>query len=936
MPHPKRPGAFQDGGELAWIVWAVLSIFDPDEQTVHNSTALPVTTLARNLTNSTVLFTTLATNLTNSTSPVPSLATNTTVPVVFWPHNPTFPPTSLPCVPVTSPFAPFWDIFQQILATIIVSWLIPFVIRFFVDVVFVFFEPARTPTPPPTDSDRPGLLQAQNELRNELDAAKTQLTSTTDELQQTKIGLERADRELTDVKQQLLGQQSFGEEQRSRAEERGRALAASDERAQELSKANAKLSDVTKSASDNALAAKMRLREKVARHDTMATALVKEQQRGEQLERTATTHQGQARKWRQKAEEAENQIAELQSQLDVTAMQPSEVPDTFQPSTFLKDQLAEAIAARDSTGEELVAAEEQVKQLQQSQADLQDQLDQAAVAKAETEAKADALKTDKQAAEATAQSLQGRVQELEKSTSLGEEAREDVEAKLTSSQKKLADAESTVTSLQGQLGEASDVKATSESRLALADEEKSQLVVAKEKAERQRAAVSRELELAAAARKTEREKLEQEKEAALQRAAEEKRALESAKKSTDDELKAAKQELSEANAKIAELAAYKQAQEAMFASLSVTLAQVPTGDTEGQTQGTEGQAQGTEEQAQGIEGQTQGNDNVRGQGESWGQGNGDLFNDQLPPSSYDPLGPNDEPVPSNADDGSFDPAALNDLFNPASLNDEPLPPDFLSSFQGVGNDAPVGPSQAQDGFNFAEAPEPFQQGESELEKFLREWNAAHPASEQPAGPTFPSSDFTFTPPPTVPTSTVPQQEQGQPQQGGPTFPSSSFTFTPPSTVPPSTVPQQGGPSLPSFSFSFNPPSTVPTPTVAEQQGQPPQGGPIFGGINSDSAPSSTPFSADLSFFSTNAHPSTIFTGQAPPRAAGPSQDYHREITDADWAEGFAAFQRQQEASGSGNAANPPGGAEHDAGSENNPENETGDGGDGSSSESEEL
>ena len=779
--------------------------------------------------------------------------------------------------------------FQNILAIIIVSWLIPLVIRFFVDVVFAFFEPARPPTPPPTDSDRPGLLQAQNELRNQRDAAQTQLT---------------------DVKQQLLGQQSFGEEQRSRAEERGRALAASEERAQELSKANAKLSDVTKSASDNALASRMRLREKVARHDTMATALVKEQQRGEQLVKAATTHQGQARKWRKKAEEAEDKIAELQSQLDVTAMQPSEVPDTFQSPAHLKEQLAEAIAARDSTGEELAAAEEQVKQLQQSQADLQDQLDKAAVAKAETEAKADALESDKQAAEATAQSLQGRVQELEKSTSLGEKA---------------------------------------------AEEEKSQLVVANEKAERQRAAVSRELELAAAARKTEREELEREKEAALQKAAEEKRALEVAKESTDNELKAAKQELSEANQKIAELAAYKQAQEALFASLSVTLAKVPTGGTDGQTPGTEGQAeggegqaQGDEGQAQGTEGQTQGNDNAQGQGESWGQGDGDLFNDPLPPSSFDPFGPNDEPAPSNADDGSFN---LDALFDPASLNDEPLPPDFLSNFQGAGNDAPVGPSQAQDGFNFAEAPEPFQQGESELEKILREWHAAHPTSEQPAGPTVPSSSFTFTPPSTVPPSTVPQQQQGQPQQGGPIFPSSDFTFSPPSTVPPSTVPQQavgpqqGGPSLPSFSFTFNPPSTVPTPTVAEQQGQPPQGGPIFGGINSDSAPSSTPFSADLSFFSTNAHPSTIFTGQAPPRAAGPSQDYHIEITDADWAEGFAEFQQQQQASGSGNAANPPGGAEHDAGPENKPENETGDGGDGGdegdggdgfSTESEEL
>ena len=688
---------------------------------------------------------------------------------------------------------------------------------------------------------------------------------------------------------------------------------------QELRKANAKLSDVTKSASDNALAAKMRLREKVVRHDAMATALAKERQRREQLERTATTHQGQARKWRQKAEEAENQIAELQSQLDVTAMQPSEVPDTFQPSTVLKDRLAEAIAARDSTGEELAAAEEQVKQLQQSQADLQEHLDKTAVAKAETEAKADALKTDKQAAEATAQSLQGRVQELEKSTALSEKAREDVEAKLMSSQKKLADAEGTVTSLQGQLGEARSVKATSDSRLALAEEEKSQLVVAKETAERQRAVVGRELEVAAAARKTEREKLEREKEAALQQAAEEKRALESAKKSTDDELKAAQQELSEAKEKIAELAAWKQEQEALFASIAaVSLGPVPIGGTEGQAQG---------------------NDDAQGQGESWGQGDGDLFNDQPPPGLYDPFGPDDEPAPSNEDNGSFDPAALNDWFDPASLNGDPLPPDFLSSFHGAGNDAPVGPPQAQDGFNFAEAPKPLQQGESELEKVLREWNEAHPVSEQQAGPTLPSSDFTFTSPSTVPTSTVPPQQQGQPQQGGPIFPSSSFTFTAPSTVPPSTVPQQavepqqGGPSLPSFSFSFNPPSTVPTPTVAEQQGQPPAGGPIFGGITSDPAPSSTPFSADISFFSTNAHPSTIFTGQAPPRAAGPSENYHREITDADWAEGYAEFQRQQQASGSGNAANPPGGAEHDAGSENKPEDETGD---GSSTESEEL
>ena len=827
-------------------------------------------------------------------------------------------------MPVTSPFAPFWDIFQSILATVIVSWLIPYVIRFFVDVLFAFFEPARPPTSPPTDSDRHQLLQAQNELRNQRDAAETQLTSTTNELQRTKIGLERADRELTDVKQQLRGQQSFGEEQRSRAEERGSALAAAGERAQELQKANAKLSNATKSASDNALTAQMRLREKVARHDTMATALAKEQQRGEQLVKAATTHQDQARKWRQKAEKAKNKITELQSQLDVAAMQPNEVPDTFRPSTPLNGQLAEAIAARVSTEEQLGAAEEQVKQLQQSQADLQGQLDTTVAAKAESEAKADALKTDKQTAEATAQSLQERVQELEKSASVGEKGRADVEAKLTSSQEKLADAEGIVTSLRGELGEAGAVKATSESRLAHAEEEKSELVVAKEKAERQQAAVSRELELAATARKAEREKLEREKEAALQQAAEEKMALESAKKSTDDELRAAKQELSEAKEKIAELAAYKQEQEAIFASLAVRFATVPTGGTEGQTQGSEVQ--------------TQGNDNVQAQGQTWGQGDGDLFNHQVPPTAYDPLAPSNEPVPSNEGDASFDPAALNASFDPASLNDEPLPPDFLSNFHGTGSDEPAGPSQAGDGFNFAEAPVPLQQGESELEKILREYKEAHPAPEQQAGPTFPPSDFAFTAPPTVPTSTVLQQQQGQPQQGGPIFPSSPFTFTPPSTAPPSTVPQQaedpqqGGPSLPPFSFTFNPTPTVPTPTVAEQQGQPPQGGPIFGGINLDSAPSSTPFSADLSFFSTNAHPSTIFTGQAPPRVAGPSQDYHREITDADWAEGFAEFQRQQQNSGSGNATNPPGGAERDAGSENKP-NERGD---GSSTSSEEL
>lgn len=745
MSHPRRPGPFQDGGLLGWTVWAIFSFISPDEPTAPGNASLV--------------------GVLPTTSPVTNLATNFTTPVAenytSLPHNytslPTSFPTSLPCVPVGSPFAPFWDILNNILASVIVSWLIPLLISFSVDVLFAFLQPATPPTPPP------------NEHTNE-------------ELQDAKDRLERADQELASVKQELVGVQSFAEDQRTRAKERGSALAASDKRAQALSK--------------KARLAKKRFRENVAGHNSRAKALTREQERSGRLERAASTHQGQAGKWREKAEEADAKIQELQSKLDVAEMQPSEVPDTFRPSTILKDQLAEAVAARDSAVGKLAAAEEQAKQVQQSQADLQGQLDKAVAAKVYTETKANALnqrvaelatteqqsanslarekersaslESDKHAAKASAQSLQERVDELEKSASRGEEARADVEAQLTSSQQKLADAEGTATSVKAQLEEANAVKATSESQLMLAEKQKSALAAGKEEAER-------------------------EKDAALRRA-----------EDGDQELQAARQELEEAKGKIAELTAYKQQQEDAQAEAAAFL-------------------------------------------NSGGQAQGNVPSNDVG-GSYDPLAlPAD--FQANEDDGVFG------LADPFAFNDDPLPADFLADFGGVGDDAAAGPSEGQGEFNFAEPPEP--------------------AQAPQAGPSFPSSSFSFTPPSTVPTSTVPQPE---------------------------VQPQQGGRSFPSFSFNFTPPSTVPTSTVPQQQGQPPQGGPIFGGVNFPSAPSSTPFVPDLSFFSTDAHPSTVFTGQTQPQAAGPSDDYNREITEADFAEGFAEWEREF---GPGKDTNPP-------------------------------